>query len=118
VQDQHDSSFEIETEDLDGVRLITLHGPLDLATAPDLCMAITTARGEGTPNIVVDLSDVSFCDSRGLCALFGEERECVIAGCRLAIVVPRTSGARRIFELTSASEMLAVYPTAEAASAS
>ncbi len=107
---QHQQEFTIETADVDGARLIALHGALDLATAPDLCMAILQARDDGYRDVIVDLSDVDFCDSRGLCALYREERECTIHGVCLGIVLPKRSGARRIFELTAATEFLAIYP--------
>jgi anti-sigma B factor antagonist len=54
----------------DGVLRLAVTGEIDLATADDLYEAITTsASSPDTTEIVVDLADVTFCDSTGIGAL-------------------------------------------------
>ena len=108
------NDFRIEERHDDGVCILAVSGELDLQTAPALCAAIDRGR-RAADQVVVDLSSVTFCDSRGLTALFGEGRETAIAGGRLSVVLPGRPGARRIFDLTGAAEVLSLYPTRDAA---
>ena len=108
------NEFRIEERHEDGVCILAVRGELDLRTAPGLCAAIDRGR-RGSEQVVVDLSAVTFCDSRGLTALFGEDRETAIAGGRLSVVLPDGQAARRIFDLTGAAEVLSLFPTRDAA---
>jgi anti-sigma B factor antagonist len=49
--------------------VVTVMGDLDLANAPEVRRAISTALGEGERLIVIDLSEADFVDSSGLGAL-------------------------------------------------
>jgi anti-sigma B factor antagonist len=96
--------------------MIAVRGELDLATAPRLCVAISAARTRGARRVLVDLSATTFCDSTGLRALIGEDRELQVCGGRMSIVCPSNDGpVSRLFELTGAHELLAVRDSADAA---
>ena len=84
---------------------VTVHGDVDLRTAPDLCRSLTAHRGT---RLVVDLTDVAFCDSTGMRALLGEARETRFEGGELSIVAPAGSPVRRLIELCGLEETLAV----------
>jgi anti-sigma B factor antagonist len=45
---------------------IAVSGELDMATAPRLVATLDRLPGEGTAPLVLDLSDLAFCDSSGL----------------------------------------------------
>jgi anti-sigma B factor antagonist len=91
--------------------VIEATGDLDLDGAPRLCAAIARERRAfAGRQIVVDLSDVEFCDSTGLRALIVETREVAIEGGRLILVVPPASPIRRVIELAGAWEFLNVTP--------
>ena len=56
-------------EDLDGWRVLRRAGEIDVATAPRLRDRLVQLVTEGPPQLVVDLSGVTFIDSMGLGAL-------------------------------------------------
>jgi anti-sigma B factor antagonist len=60
--------FEVTTKEEEGVRVIAVRGELDLNTAPELETPLKDAL-EGTPPIVVNLSDCEFIDSTGVAIL-------------------------------------------------
>jgi len=51
--------------------VLALAGELDMATAPDLRQAIVAVVADGATDLVLDLSEVSFCDSVGLGIIVG-----------------------------------------------
>ena len=53
---------------------LTLHGELDLMTAPVMKEAIETATGNGYRRMVIDLSELRFIDSTGLHLLVEAQR--------------------------------------------
>jgi anti-anti-sigma factor len=59
--------------------------------------------------LVVDLTNVAFCDSTGLRALIGAGREIGVDGGRFAIVCPPTGAVARLFDITGARESLRVF---------
>jgi len=61
--------LDVDERDSNGVRVVSLRGELDLATAPAACVRLDKARRTPRPRIVVDLSGLRFCDSTGLRAL-------------------------------------------------
>lgn len=60
---------EVAVEDHDGWRVLRLAGEIDVATAPRLRDRLVQLVTEGPPQLVVDLSGVTFIDSMGLGAL-------------------------------------------------
>ncbi len=85
---------------------ITVHGELDLATAPDLRTAIDDAIAErGAERIVVDLSDMTFCDSSGIRILLRAMRVSQLHQVDLTMV-PAAPSVQRIFLLAGLDEAL------------
>ena len=110
-----DHDFSISTAAEDGVRVLSVTGQADLHTAPELRTAIAAAIDGGALRLVVDLSDTTFIDSMTLGVLIGGLRRLAPAGGRMAIACPNRN-LRRIFEITSLDEVLAIADTrAEAA---
>ena len=83
--------FSVQERDEAGVRVLAVAGELDIATAPELCARLDASRSFRRPRLLVDLTDVDFCDSTGLRALLGAASEVRAHGGRFAIVCP-TSG--------------------------
>src|SRR3954454_9832389 len=83
-------AFSVDELEVDGVPVLTVHGDLDIGTAPRLCWRIDEARRRWIRALVLDLSETGFCDSTGLRALAGAERELTAQRARLAGVVPAT----------------------------
>jgi anti-sigma B factor antagonist len=60
---------EVSVEDRDGWQVLTLAGEVDVASAPRLRDRLVQLVTDGPPQVVVDLSGLSFIDSMGLGAL-------------------------------------------------
>jgi anti-sigma B factor antagonist len=58
--------FKVQSETLDGVRVITVHGELDLDTAPQLEEPLQAALGSNGSPLVIDLAGCEFIDSTGI----------------------------------------------------
>ncbi|MEA2292765.1 MAG: anti-sigma factor antagonist [Solirubrobacteraceae bacterium] len=100
------TDLRIDEQEHGGAWSVTVHGDLDLSSAPDLCRRLTAHRGA---RVVVDLTDVGFCDSCGMRAIMGEAREARIAGGLLVVVSPAGSAVRRLLELCGLLETLGVH---------
>lgn len=72
----------------DGIALVSVHGPIDLSTAPLLRDKMHALFDAGRTRILVDLSDVDFCDSIGLGTFAYGHNFCVAAGGFLRLVAP------------------------------
>jgi len=107
--------FEIREHDDGAVHVIAMRGELDLATAPRLCVRIDAARRSGFRTILLDLTTAEFCDSAGLRALIGCDRELAAHGRRMAIAALAASAVGRLFELAGANELLEIHPDCDAA---
>ena len=57
--------FETSTAELDGVRVVTVRGELDLSTAPDLEAQLEAALAAGE-SVMIDLTECEFIDSTGI----------------------------------------------------
>jgi anti-sigma B factor antagonist len=60
------SSFEVGSEELDGVTVIQVRGELDLSTAPQLEALIEEAAAGSPKPLLIDLSECPFIDSTGI----------------------------------------------------
>jgi anti-anti-sigma factor len=56
--------FELQAEELDGVRVIAISGELDLSTAPQLEEPLEATGGETA--LLIDFSECEFIDSTGI----------------------------------------------------
>jgi len=100
----------LTAEIVDGpVPVIQVHGELDLATAGRLCRTVQAVgavrRGS---RVMIDLTELAFCDSTGLRALMGAVREIEILGGKAALAVRPGSRLDRVLELTGLHEFLRV----------
>src|SRR5215207_5857951 len=82
---------------IDGVDVLEVGGELDLWTAPALCARIEDSAHEPAARILVDLSQVQFCDSTGLRAVAGAVREARLRPARVVVVRPLREGAAHAF---------------------
>jgi anti-anti-sigma factor len=95
----------------EGLHVLIVRGELDLATVGTLCAKIARLREDGARAVaVIDLGDLSFCDSTGLRGLIGEARETEISGGRVRLVAPRRSIVRRLFDVCGMDQMMSVDP--------
>jgi anti-anti-sigma factor len=85
---------------------VHLSGELDMESTPHLTGAVEGQLELGRSRITVDLSSLTFCDSRGLAAILDAAARCQNAGGSLLL-----SGAAgtvaRVLEITGVDELLA-----------
>ena len=100
--------FAAEVVHLDGVAVVRLVGELDLGEAEHAQQVATRAlaRSDRGP-LILDLSDLAFCDSSGMRALIGIKRE---AGGYERDVILRglRPGIRRVLELVGLLEQFTI----------
>ena len=77
---------------------VLVAGELDLATAPDLDRALTTALTDAD-DVVLDLSQVTFIDSTGLSAILAGVSASQLNRGKLTISSTLAPQPRRLFEL-------------------
>lgn len=58
--------FETSSAEVDGVRVVSVRGELDLSTAPDLEGPLNAALEGGEAPVLIDLSECEFIDSTGI----------------------------------------------------
>jgi anti-sigma B factor antagonist len=105
--------FALQERDESGVRVIAVAGELDIATAPELCARLDATRTRRQPRLLVDLTEVDFCDSTGLRALLGAASEVRAHGGRFAIVCPPSGDVARLLGIVGAGEWMAIHSDSE-----
>jgi anti-sigma B factor antagonist len=97
------------------VRILSLHGDVDLHSAPELREVLQGAIAEGARMLIVDLSGTTVIDSTSLGVLLGalkRLREREDGQIRLVVARPEV---RRILEITMLDRIFAVYETQDEA---
>ena len=92
--------------------VVTVHGEVDVATAPRLRAeigALTLGRGQ---LLVVDLAGVTFCDSSGISALIAARNVAEAAGAAVALAA-LPARLSRTFGLIGLADFFPTYPSAE-----
>lgn len=108
-------NLHLELERVGSSAVLRASGELDAFVAPELRLALREQADDPAVDVLVlDLSRVGFLDSAALGAVVGALRAMRERGGELR-VVPPSSAAARIFELTSLDRVLALYPSAERA---
>ena len=74
-----DVSIDVSLRD-DGNTVIRVGGELDLSSVPQLRSCLSDLVNRGELNLVLDLSDVTFCDSTALGVFVGAHRRVVASG--------------------------------------
>ncbi|GAA1828099.1 STAS domain-containing protein [Luedemannella flava] len=105
-------SLTIGVDERDNLAVVAVNGELDLATAPDLAAAIDGQVEQGRVNVVLDLADLSFCDSAGLRVFVRYRRQLDEAGGRFLVAAPSPM-VRRVLEISGLAEMFGSYATVE-----
>ena len=107
----------LSAQTADGIIIARLAGELDLASAPVLREQLLDLLRRGSSQLIIDLSEVSFCDASGLAVLVGASRRARLLGgfLRLAGVPPQ---ADQVLHSTGLRRHLPIFPTVRAAAAS
>lgn len=105
-----ESSVECTLTERDGVIVVGVRGEIDLANAHVLQTVLDRATHDGRP-VVVDLEKTSYIDSTGLHLLVKARS----ASRTHMVVAFRSELISRIFSVLSLQDLIAVYPSVEAA---
>jgi len=98
-----------------GTRVLALRGELDVATVPSLDDALGEVVGvEGTPRLLIDLSEVTFIDSTALMRLLTALRELDRRGGQMVLACSNPT-VLRLFEVTRTNETFEIFPTRDRA---
>jgi anti-anti-sigma factor len=111
-------SLVIHIDEPDGtnVAVVTVGGELDLAAASDLLNRVTNVVEAGRQRVVMDLNELTFCDSAGLSVLARLRKR--VAQFDGALILARpTSIVRTELELTGMTEVIPTFATLEEAAA-
>ena len=107
--------FVAATEQLDsGGPVVSVMGEVDRATAPALERTLLGVTEDRSGEVIVDLSDCSFLDSRGLRALVATRTRLERSDRQLALVLSNPD-VLRILQITHLDDLFAIYPTLGAA---
>jgi anti-sigma B factor antagonist len=106
--------LEIDVNERDGHTVVAVGGEIDAYTAPSLQSALDEVIPDRGVQVVVDLSDVDFLDSTGLGVLVNALNRARTHDGELSLVVT-SDRVRRIFEISSLTELFALHGTLDAA---
>ncbi|WIX75838.1 STAS domain-containing protein [Amycolatopsis carbonis] len=107
-------TLDISTTTAAGTTVVTAAGEIDTAVS-DALRARLVAALEGRPGVlVVDLSEVPFCDSSGLSVLIDVRGRATEAGIPFRIVTQQR-GLLRPIELLHLDSVLEIHPSLESA---
>jgi len=84
---------------------VVIRGELDAATGPTLSRAVSVLTRDGLTDIVIDLDEVTFMDSRGLSALLESHRDAAERDMTLRVVNLQPSVAK-LFHITGVDAVL------------
>jgi anti-sigma B factor antagonist len=100
--------FEIEVSSADDdVKVVALRGELDFDEAPTFARVLEELRTDGERKVVIDLSELTFIDSSGLSVIVVAARAAAADGGTLVVASP-SPHVRRVFEIVSLSELVAI----------
>lgn len=91
--------LRLQTAVSDTRHVLTLHGELDIASAPVLEAALVDACSGGAKEIVLDMAGIEFMDSMGLNAILRGKKLCEERRCEL-VLTPARSAVRGVLETT------------------
>ncbi|WP_395105223.1 STAS domain-containing protein [Actinomadura sp. SCN-SB] len=93
----------------DRCAVVRARGEIDVVSRERFEAALNEALESGGP-VVIDMREVSFCDSTGLNALVNANKRAIEQGTAIALVAvpPRV---RRVFRITAVDEFIPIYDT-------
>ena len=91
-----------------------VRGEVDIATVPDLTLALDAAIRDSEGAFVVDLCDVDFLDSTGVSVLV-RARAVLARDDRALVVICPAGPVRRVFEMAGITDLLALFDSREEA---
>jgi anti-anti-sigma factor len=113
-------AFNVTGDEQGEWTVLSVSGELDLVTSPALRQRVHDAVAEGRHNLVLDLSEVYFCDSSGVGVLIASRR--LIRSCRgdLRLILPAQGAAdgshvNRVLGALGVRRLFEVHPDLDSA---
>jgi anti-sigma B factor antagonist len=108
--------FETSSVEVDGVRVISIQGELDLSTAPNLEEPLDAAVNGGDGSILIDLSGCEFIDSTGIALIVRawQKLEGEDSGSGRLAICNYNEQVRRVLEVSGLDRSIPVHETREA----
>lgn len=104
--------FEVSVDErAEDYSMISVHGEVDLHTAPKVQSAIERAA-EGSSAVVVDMSGIEFMDSTALSTFMRAKDSLEKRGVSLRLTTP-SRAVDRIFDVTGFRDYFEVFPSRE-----
>lgn len=95
-----------------GIEILRMPDELDLLTADGLVEQGRAAIARHARLLLLDLTELSFCDARGLSALVRIANHADAAGCRYRLIAPRPPVAK-VLRISGLNERLPVFATTD-----
>jgi anti-sigma B factor antagonist len=92
--------------------VIAASGEVDLASSPELDIAIIAAIKSGSSSLVIDLTDVSFMDSSGLGVIVRGLKRCREADKDLDLVITNER-VLKVFGITGLDQVIPIHDSIE-----
>jgi anti-sigma B factor antagonist len=92
--------------------VVTVPAEIDAMNADEVREELLSATAPGVTTLIVDMSGTTFCDSAGVHAVITAYRQAAQAGTEVRLVATKVL---RVFALIGADQLMATYPTLEAA---
>ena len=102
-----EAGFEVNAQIADGTATVTIRGEVDVYTAPRLRDSLRRISAEDAPQVVLDLSAMTFIDSTGLGVIVGAVKRIREDGGTLSLRAPSRS-TRKVLDITGLSEIIAI----------
>jgi anti-sigma B factor antagonist len=100
-------NLRLGTGEQDGVVVLSLHGEIDVATAPQLRQEIVEIASAGSGPLVIDLEGVDFLDSTGLGVLVSGLKRFRTLGSDVVLVSTRPR-ILKVFEITGLMQVFSI----------
>ena len=92
-----------------------VEGEIDIANAAELRDELFAALSNRPPGLIVDLSGVTYLDSRGVHVLLELAERMKVRHLQLRLVVPESTPIKRVLQLTHLDQIVPVDPTVDEA---
>jgi anti-sigma B factor antagonist len=112
-----DNLSSVETTVSGPCLVAKVRGVMDYSTQPELRTRLQKVIAPDQRAVVLDVAEVTFCDSVGLNILLEARLEAQRAGIALALVCVPGGMVHRVLEITGATRVLQIFDTVTAAEA-
>ncbi|MCQ2736762.1 MAG: STAS domain-containing protein [bacterium] len=101
--------INIETSDLGGIKLVTVHGDIDVYSSPKVKDALYEIIDAEAYKIVINLEDIRYIDSTGLGVLIGALKKVKGSEGNITVVCSNPQ-IKKVFTITGLVKIFGIYP--------